>query len=73
MGERTDLRAVLERDGCTVLPGVYDGISARIADRMGFAGLYMTGYGVVASATRPQRNYTAYRYNKQRWPPRSAQ
>jgi 2-methylisocitrate lyase-like PEP mutase family enzyme len=42
MGERTDLRAVLERDGGTVLPGVYDGISARIADRMGFAGLYMT-------------------------------
>ena len=50
MAQRTDLRAVLERDGCTVLPGVYDGISARIADRIGFAGLYMTGYGVVGSA-----------------------
>jgi 2-methylisocitrate lyase-like PEP mutase family enzyme len=30
-------------------PGVYDLISAKIADRMGFDALYMTGYGVVAS------------------------
>jgi 2-methylisocitrate lyase-like PEP mutase family enzyme len=32
-----------------VAPGVYDLISARIADRAGFDALYMTGYGVVAS------------------------
>ena len=32
------------------LPGVFDLISARIADRMAFPGLYMTGYGVVASS-----------------------
>ncbi len=31
-------------------PGVYDLISALIADRMGFKALYVTGYGVVASA-----------------------
>lgn len=30
-------------------PGVYDLISAKLADRMGFEALYMTGYGVVAS------------------------
>lgn len=30
-------------------PGVYDMISARLADRLGFEALYMTGYGVVAS------------------------
>ncbi len=30
-------------------PGVYDMISARIADRLGFPALYMTGSGVVAS------------------------
>ena len=30
-------------------PGVYDMISARIADAMGFDALYMTGYGVTAS------------------------
>jgi len=32
-----------------VAPGVYDMISARIADNMGFTGIYMTGYGAVAS------------------------
>ena len=31
-------------------PGVYDLISALIADRMGFKALYVTGYGAVASA-----------------------
>src|SRR5579864_4842649 len=30
-------------------PGVFDLISAKIADRMGFDALYATGYGVVAS------------------------
>lgn len=30
-------------------PGVYDGISVRLAEAMGFDALYMTGYGVVAS------------------------
>lgn len=30
-------------------PGVFDMISARIADRTGFPALYMTGFGVVAS------------------------
>jgi 2,3-dimethylmalate lyase len=31
-------------------PGVYDLISALIADRMGFKALYVTGYGAVASS-----------------------
>lgn len=35
--------------GLITAPGVYDMISARIADRMGFPALYMTGFGVVAS------------------------
>src|SRR5262249_28030492 len=33
-----------------VAPGVFDMISARVADRMGFQSLYMTGYGTVASS-----------------------
>ncbi|MGE3247751.1 MAG: oxaloacetate decarboxylase [Beijerinckiaceae bacterium] len=33
----------------TALPGVFEMISARIADGMGFEGIYMTGYGAVAS------------------------
>jgi 2,3-dimethylmalate lyase len=37
-------------DGEFILaPGVYDLISALVADRMGFNALYMTGYGTVAS------------------------
>ena len=50
MIEPTTLRALLQRDGCLTIPGVYDGISARVAASVGFDALYMTGYGVVASA-----------------------
>jgi len=32
-----------------VAPGIYDLISAKMADRMGFDALYVTGYGLVAS------------------------
>ena len=43
------LRAAI-RDGELVLaPGVFDLISALIADRMAFRALYITGYGAVAS------------------------
>ena len=48
--EATTLRGLLRKDGCLTLPGVYDGISARVAANAGFDALYMTGYGVVASA-----------------------
>ena len=33
----------------TVVPGVFDLISAKVADRCGFDALYMTGYGIAAS------------------------
>ena len=49
----TDKRAALAgavRDGeLVVAPGVFEMISARLADRCGFAALYLTGYGVAAS------------------------
>ena len=41
---------LLRQAGCLVLPGVYDGISAKMAASVGFEALYMTGYGTVASA-----------------------
>lgn len=44
------LRSLIQTGKCLGLPGVFDGISARIADSLGFPGLYMTGYGSVASA-----------------------
>jgi 2,3-dimethylmalate lyase len=46
---RAALRARLDARRFVSAPGVFDLISARIADQMGFAALYMTGYGAVAS------------------------
>ena len=47
--KRKQLRQKISAPGLIVAPGVFDMISARIADRMGFDVLYMTGYGAVAS------------------------
>jgi len=44
------LRALLGPGKLLVAPGVFDMISARVADRMGFSALYMTGYGTVAAS-----------------------
>jgi 2-methylisocitrate lyase-like PEP mutase family enzyme len=47
--KRKTLAERLKKPGLVVAPGVFDLISAKIADRLGFDCLYMTGYGVVAS------------------------
>jgi 2,3-dimethylmalate lyase len=47
--KRISLGPRLAKKELLVAPGVFDGISARIADQMGFEALYMTGYGTVAS------------------------
>jgi 2,3-dimethylmalate lyase len=47
--QRPSLRERLARKQLLIAPGIFDGISARIADQMGFEALYMTGYGTVAS------------------------
>jgi 2-methylisocitrate lyase-like PEP mutase family enzyme len=47
---RTTFSDLLRQDGCLTLPGVYDGVSAKLAASTGFQALYMTGYGAVASA-----------------------
>ncbi|MEA2945171.1 MAG: hypothetical protein QOI40_501 [Alphaproteobacteria bacterium] len=44
------LRQHIEARAFVAAPGVYDLISALIADRMGFKALYVTGYGTVASS-----------------------
>src|SRR5690606_29457395 len=46
---RQRLSARLAQPGLITAPGIFDMISARLADRMGFDLLYMTGYGTVAS------------------------
>ena len=43
------LRDRLAKGEFILAPGIYDGISARVADSMGFPALYMTGYGATAS------------------------
>jgi 2-methylisocitrate lyase-like PEP mutase family enzyme len=43
------LRGLLDRGEFILAPGIFDGISARVADHMGFPALYMTGYGATAS------------------------
>ncbi len=47
--KRRQLATRLAQPGLLVAPGIFDMISARIADRMNFDLLYMTGYGAVAS------------------------
>lgn len=39
----------LRQPGLVVAPGVFDMVSLRLADAMGFEALYMTGFGTVAS------------------------
>jgi 2-methylisocitrate lyase-like PEP mutase family enzyme len=41
-------RLVAEKNGL-VVPGAYDGVSARLVERAGFAAVYMTGFGTSAS------------------------
>lgn len=43
------LRRAIASGDLVVAPGVYDLISALVANRMGFPALYVTGYGTVAS------------------------
>ena len=46
---RAQLAARLREKRLLSAPGVFEMVSAKIADRMGFEALYMTGYGTVAS------------------------
>ncbi len=47
------LRELLAGDELVVAPGVYDGISAALVAKLGFAAAYMTGAGVSASLGLP--------------------
>jgi 2-methylisocitrate lyase-like PEP mutase family enzyme len=49
----TALRALLKGDGIVVAPGVYDGLSARLARDAGFAAIYATGGGIARSMGFP--------------------
>ncbi len=49
MAVRTTLRQLVSRKNGLVVPGAYDGISARLVERTGFPAVYMSGYGTSAS------------------------
>ena len=49
VSKASTFRAALRAGDFISAPGVFDLISARIADTLGFPALYMTGYGTVAS------------------------
>ncbi len=52
------LRQKLAAGEFVLAPGIYDGLSALVADKMGFGALYMTGYGTSASLlARPDSGY----------------
>ena len=46
---RADFSARIRTRGFTLAPGVFDMVSARLADTAGFDALYMSGYGIAAS------------------------
>jgi 2,3-dimethylmalate lyase len=49
MSVRRTLRGLVAKRGGLVVPGAYDGVSARLVERAGFSAVYMTGFGTSAS------------------------
>jgi 2,3-dimethylmalate lyase len=49
MTRRQQLRQLIDRKQGLIVPGAYDGVSAKLVERAGFPVVYMTGYGVSAS------------------------
>ena len=43
------LRNLIKREGPFVIPGVYDAITAKIAEKVGFEAMFQTGYGTSAT------------------------
>lgn len=53
MRPTTALRTLIAGDTIVVAPGVYDGMSARLVQRAGFAAVYATGGGIARSMGYP--------------------
>ena len=49
MSVRRTLRGLVANKDALVVPGAYDGVSARLVERAGFPAVYMTGFGTSAS------------------------
>lgn len=46
MKRSPSLRQMMEQPGPLVAPGVYDGLTARMAESLGFNAAYVTGFGI---------------------------
>lgn len=53
MSKASELRAMIKRDGMTIAPGAFDGITAKLIARAGFEAVYMTGAGTAAAHGYP--------------------
>ena len=53
MTTASQFRQLLQRPEIVVAPGVYDGLTARMAEQAGFAAVYMTGAGTSAARGYP--------------------
>ena len=49
MDKSTLLRKTLKQEKTVLVPGIYDALSAKIAERVGFNILFHTGYGTAAT------------------------
>ncbi|MBI2185161.1 MAG: isocitrate lyase/PEP mutase family protein [Thaumarchaeota archaeon] len=50
MSKTKQLRTLLEEPGIMVVPGIYDAITARLAEQVGFEAVFTSGFGLAASA-----------------------
>lgn len=46
---KASLKSMLKKGDLLIAPGIFDGMSVRIAEQVGFKALYMTGFGTVGS------------------------
>ena len=53
MKKSTRMRQILDQPGMLILPGVYDGLTAKIVEEAGFEAAYMSGWSVAASYGKP--------------------
>lgn len=49
MTSKPTLKSLLRKGDLLIAPGIFDGISVRLAQKAGFKALYMTGFGTVGS------------------------
>ena len=53
MKRSTRLRQLIQRDGLTLMPFIYDSFTARIAEVAGFEAIYVSGFGTAMSKGYP--------------------